>query len=82
MNLEIYSDSIREKGTTLIRGKVERFVTYQDMLKHESPIIQEFLKDDDIQEISVCSTNLGIALTYTKVYRSASKPNNPELPKT
>jgi hypothetical protein len=29
--------------------------------------MQAFLADDDIQEITICSGNLGIVLTYTKI---------------
>lgn len=63
----MYKGRIREKGLTAIRGDVDQVITASELSKHRAPVMVEFLKDDDIQEITIASANLGIVLTYTKL---------------
>ena len=34
-----------------------------------SPIINAWLEDDDIQEITITSTNIGFSRTFTKIFK-------------
>ena len=59
---------IRERGMSAISGKVDRVVKPEE-LRGMVPVIDAFLADEDLQEITVASANLGFALTFTKVPR-------------
>jgi hypothetical protein len=66
-----YEQAIWEKGISVFRGKHEWARLELDALP-KSPIIAAFLADDDIQEITICSANLGIVNTYQKRYAKAA----------
>lgn len=71
MNLEIYQDKLRERGSSVFRGQFDALVGIEDIQGPE--ILNAFLEDDDIQEITVTSTNIGFTRTITKMYRKESK---------
>lgn len=68
MNLEIYNPDIRCQTSSMISGKHEQMAAHTDE-QFQGPVLQAFLADDDLQEIVVCSTNIGFVRTFTKSYR-------------
>lgn len=62
-----YEQAIWEKGISVFRGEHGWERLELDALP-KSPIIAAFLADNDIQEITICSSNLGIVNTYQKRY--------------
>ena len=71
INLDLYSEMISVKVVSMLSGKYEYVVPYLEL--DESPILTHWLRDDDLQEITVCSTNIGFCRTYSKQYKRGSK---------
>jgi hypothetical protein len=68
LNLAMYGPTIRCKTKSMISGEHTEDVDHCDPLL-DIPVLQEFLRDDDLQEIVVVSTNFGFIRTFTKHYR-------------
>jgi diphthamide synthase subunit DPH2 len=61
-------DHVRETGITAFRGDVDKVYTLAELrATHKARLMRAFLEDDEIQEITITSANLGIVLTYTKI---------------
>ncbi|MGL5925529.1 hypothetical protein [Chroococcidiopsis sp.] len=57
------------KNNGLLSGnytKTEDFVEFA--AQQHPPLLETFLNDDNIQEMTVVSTSVGFVTTYTKVY--------------
>jgi|GEM_PF-5891460 len=70
MNLELYNADIICKTNSMISGKHEELLPHTDSVFNEIRILKSFLEDDDIQEIKLCSTNIGFVKSFTKSYRT------------
>lgn len=68
MNLELYKAEVLMKGTSAIAGVQKEFIPYKYTALPQTPLIKAFLDDDDIQEITVCSSNIGFVRTFQKQY--------------
>ena len=70
---ETYEDIIYNKGFSCFsHGETtEGYDTVEDLRKifPSGSIIDAFLNDDDIQQITVSSTNIGFSRTYTKIFK-------------
>ena len=72
MNLEVYSPKLRLKSTSTFTGTIERDVEAGDaILPWHNALVQAFLADDDLQEMTIVSTNIGFVKTLTKQYAKA-----------
>jgi hypothetical protein len=61
-------DHVRETGVSAIRGDIDKVYTLAELrAAHTARLMQAFLEDDEIQEITITSANLGLVLTYTKI---------------
>ena len=70
INEAIYQRQLRLKGSGVFRGEHSEFVEVDDEnLPWDAKIIEAFLSDDDIQEITIVSANIGFVKTLTKQYR-------------
>jgi hypothetical protein len=65
MNLISYLELIQTNSNSIF-GKVERFDNYKKL--EEQPLLKAFLDDNDLQEITICSSNIGFVNTYRKFY--------------
>ena len=68
LNLDIYQPQIDVFGRGILSGEWKKLVELDDSLL-ESPVVQAWLADDDLQAISVTSTCIGFTYTYQKRYR-------------
>ena len=66
---DLYKPEILHRGFSVFSGGEETKGTllFSDLPK--SGIIQAFLEDDDIQEITITSANIGFSRTFTKQFR-------------
>lgn len=63
------------KSNGIISGKVEMEVQVgDDSLPWDAPIIQAFLNDEDLQEMTIVSTNIGFVKTITKHREATDAP--------
>lgn len=69
MNLKIYKPEITCKGDSMLSGSTVEEIAHSEPRLEKIPILREFMADDDLQEITVCSTNFGFVKTFTKHYR-------------
>lgn len=70
MNLLCYESVIRVRSHSFA-GRIECYTLFDqpaDGLGFNSPIVQAWLEDDDLQELTVTSTNFGVSRTYRKFY--------------
>ena len=74
MDTELYLDELYIKSNTILAGRIEYFIHIED--PHlKQPILQLFLEDDDLQEITICSSNLGFVRTYRKCFNNEDTIN-------
>lgn len=66
MDLTNYLETIRTTSKSIF-GEMEKYDNYEDMAK-QSPLLNLFFEDNDLQEITICSANMGFVNTYRKFY--------------
>lgn len=69
MNLDIYSPIVRSIRKSMISGEDTEDIDYRESLSARPAVLQAFLEDDDLQEMTVVSTNIGFVRTYRKQYK-------------
>lgn len=70
INEAMYQRTLRLQNAGMISGQFDETVEVgDDNLPWDAPIIAAFLADDDIQEITITSTNIGFVKTLTKYAR-------------
>ena len=69
MNLEIYSPIVRLTNVGATSGNFEEYADYGELTYGDSPILREFFNDDDVQEITIVSSNIGFIKTFRKFYK-------------
>ena len=69
MNLELYEPEITVRSESILTGKTEKVLNYDDKLIQSKPILKAWLEDDEIQEIQITSTCCGFIKTFTKSYK-------------
>mgnify|MGYP001103943980 CR=1 FL=1 len=63
-----YEQAVWIKGQSVFR-ELPEWERLELTALRETPLIKAFLADDDIQEITFASRNLGMVWTYQKRYR-------------
>lgn len=74
INLNLYGRQLRLRGTRLDGSKFEQMVDCDNENITKIPLLREFLDDDDIQEISVFSLNIGFSQSYSKMLKDGANP--------
>lgn len=71
MNLGLYLEEIHYEGFSIFSGgdKTSGMIHYSKLPK--TAICDAFLADDDIQQMEICSTNIGFGRKFTKQFRKA-----------
>lgn len=69
MNLELYNPDIRCRTKSVLSGEHEEFLPHTDIMFQTIEVLKAWLSDDDLQEITVCSANIGFVKTFRKSYR-------------
>jgi hypothetical protein len=77
LNLEIYEPEIDCKTSSMLSGKHDEAVRFDQL--PDIPVIKAWLADDDLQSLQVCSTNIGFVKEFQKRLRR-SPENNKALP--
>ncbi len=73
---DIYEDVVRcKRKVSVIAGPGEETITLAEMRK-DGGILAAFADDNDIQQITVYSSNIGMVRQYTKTYRRRDKNDN------
>lgn len=67
IDLNSYLETIRCKSNSVF-GKTETYLPYNGT-EMGIPLLQAFVDDNDIQEITVSSANFGFNKTYRKFYK-------------
>jgi len=66
---ELYQEEIHQSGKSVFTGgETTESTEHFSNLAH-TPLIQAFLDDCDIQEITICSGNIGFVRTFTKRFK-------------
>jgi hypothetical protein len=69
IDLTSYLDELYIKSASMLAGKLEYFMSIED--EHlKQPILKLFLGDNDLQEITLCSSNIGFVRTYRKCFNN------------
>lgn len=66
---EMYEEEISYRGFSVFTGVKETTGVLHFSELPNTPIMQAFFNDDEIQEITVTSTNFGISRTYSKQFK-------------
>lgn len=61
-----------QKGRSALCGEVNKTLGIDHAYFRNQPIMKAFLEDQDLQEITVCSSNIGFVYTFTKVFEPES----------
>ena len=72
MNVTLYESALWMKGISAIAGEQKEFkrMELSEFDEDSTPdVLLAFLKDDELQEITICSTNIGFVRTYQKRFR-------------
>jgi hypothetical protein len=69
----LYEKEVVVKSVSVISGETKY---REDISNSDIPILKTFWEDNDIQEITVVSTNVGFVKTFTKVYVKEEKPKS------
>lgn len=64
---DIYEELVHEKGFSLF-GEVDMKVHYTSLVNGPK-LLKTFWEDNDVQEITITSTNMGFSKTLTKQYK-------------
>ena len=70
MNLELYSERLLVKSFGALSGEDVKVLTASELRGKNNPIINAFLDDDELQQMTLSSTNRGTHHEYFKVYAS------------
>lgn len=73
MNLSIYYPKIRITSNGALSGKNDRFEHYETHWFNKIPTVNAWLADDDLQQLEVCSSNIGFIYTFRKFYKEHEK---------
>ena len=73
MNLSIYYPKIRVTTNGALSGKNDHFVDHASGWFNQVPTVKVWLEDDDLQQLEVCSSNIGFVYTFRKFYASQEK---------
>ena len=71
MNSNTYKQEVIIKGNGFLSGKYEIEVAVGDPSQvglWDIPLVKAFLEDDDIQEMTIVSTNIGFVKTIRKQF--------------
>ena len=74
---DLYHDAIRVTATSLISGKTDCYHRRGEPIAEslfDIPLVKAFLEDEDIQEMTLVSTNIGFVRTLRKYYNSCPLP--------
>lgn len=71
INLQLYEPTIRCRTKSVISGEHEEMMKHTDPVFREIGVLREWLADNELQEITVCSTNIGFVKTFRKFYRGS-----------
>ena len=66
--LEIYLPIIRVTTKSVLSGEHVEYEDWKLWNNDKLPILCEFFKDNDLQEITICSGNIGFIKTFRKFY--------------
>jgi len=69
MNLDTYYPKIRIISNSALGGKQDRFEDYDNSWFNNIPTVKAWLEDNDLQELTVCSGNIGFVYTFRKFYK-------------
>ena len=69
LNQKLYKPHLLMKGISAIAGEQTEFKPLLAAQLPKTPLIDAFLADDDIQEITCISTNLGMVRTFRKQFK-------------
>ena len=67
MKLAIYDENITCVTRSVISGNHTEKVNFQKL--PDIAVLNAFLDDDDLQQMTITSTNIGFTRTFTKNYR-------------
>lgn len=70
---EIYMPYLLMKGFSVFAGEQKEWVKIPAGEAPDTPLMRAFMEDNDIQEISYTSTNIGLARTWRKVYHAQAE---------
>ena len=70
MNLELYSERLIVKSFGALSGWTVKAVTASELRGKNVPVINAFLEDGELQQMTVSSGNKGVHREYFKVYAS------------
>ena len=70
MNLELYSGRLIVKSFGALSGWTVKAVTASELRGKNVPVINAFLEDDELQQMTVSSGNRGVHREYSKVHAS------------
>lgn len=65
--IDIYIPEIHVKSKSMLEEL--GYTTQYDSDEMSHPILKAFIDDNDIQEIRICSSNIGFIRTYSKYYK-------------
>lgn len=63
---EIYEKEVNVVSKSVLSGDTSR---KEDISNHAISILKAFWEDNEIQEITIVSSNIGFIKTYSKVYK-------------
>lgn len=72
INEKIYTRKLRYQNNSVFEKRDEIVEIGDDCGLWDIPLVIEFLKDDDIQEISIISSCIGFIKTLTKQYKKST----------
>ena len=72
MDLETYQPKLKYRSNSVISGEIESEIEHSDPIFNSIPVLKAFIEDNDLQEITVTSTNIG----FVKTFRKQFKPMN------
>lgn len=68
----IYNDELQVERQSILTGgeKINQTDSIRRLLTSDltPPVVKAFLQDNDLQEMTVCSSNIGLVNTYRKSY--------------
>jgi hypothetical protein len=75
--LDIYQDEVKVDVKSMICGKYTKTESLTELCKNKKKIpkvLIEWAKDNDLQYLKICSTNIGFIHEYSKQYKKSEKP--------
>lgn len=73
--LKHYEPMVRLE-TKSVFGNRDELVPHTMLEKLGIGVVTEWLKDNELQEMTVCSTNIGFVKTFRKFYKGQLPPND------